>query len=103
MSDGLVRASAAPGAVASPQPQDQAFQPPVPEEQRLDRPLAAIRRYKWLIAAVVLTAAGLGIAGSRLITPQYEVRATVWIAGSDDNNRTGPIRSGELLNSSAWI
>src|SRR5690348_13665178 len=68
----------------------------------LERPLAAIRRYKWLILAVALTAAGLGFLGLRFLTPEYEVRATIWLQSETPQNaRGGPIRPGELLSSSA--
>ncbi len=77
----------------------------MPESHPLDRPLAAVRRYKWLIAVVFLLATVAGLAATRLITPVYEVRATVWIASEtpQDDRRVGPIRTGELLNPSAWI
>ena len=77
----------------------------LPAPNPLERPLAAVRRFKWLIAGLVVLAAAAGVAGTRLITPQYEVRATVWIAAETPDARagTGPIRSGELLRSGAWI
>jgi succinoglycan biosynthesis transport protein ExoP len=73
-------------------------------ESALERPLAAIRRYKWLIMGIVLVFAVGGVVGSRLIKPQYEARSTIWIASETPELRaTGPIRSGELLHSGAWI
>ncbi len=70
----------------------------------LERPGAAIRRYKWLITAILLVSAVVGIAASRLTKPEYESRATIWIASETPELRsTGPIRSGELLHSGAWI
>ena len=76
-----------------------------PAPNPLERPMAAVRRYKWLIAVLVVVSGALGVAGTRLITPQYEVRATVWIASETPENRNGvgPIRSNELLRSGAWI
>jgi len=69
-----------------------------------ERPIAAIRRYKWLIAAILLTSAVAGIAASRLTKAEYEARSTIWIATETPELRsTGPIRSGELLHSGAWI
>jgi len=67
--------------------------------------MAAVRRYKWLIALLVVLAGVAGVGATRLIAPKYEVRATVWIASETPNveTRTGPIRSGELLRSGAWI
>ncbi|HEU4994850.1 MAG TPA: polysaccharide biosynthesis tyrosine autokinase [Gemmatimonadaceae bacterium] len=89
-----------------PGPIDEGYAPAsaVPQQHPLDRPLAAIRRYKWLIVAVVVLATTVGVAGTRLMTPQYAVRATVWIAGSSNGDeKSGPIRSSELLNSGAWV
>src|SRR6185503_8101139 len=55
--------------------------------------------------AIVILAGLMGTAGARLIKPEYEVRATVWIVTEprEGANRAGPIRSNELLNSVAWI
>jgi succinoglycan biosynthesis transport protein ExoP len=76
----------------------------LPAQSALERPLAAIRRYKWLIVGIVSLFAVGGFAGSRLIKAQYEARSTIWIASETPELRaTGPIRSGELLHSGAWI
>lgn len=76
----------------------------LPAQSALERPLAAIRRYKWLIVGIVSVFAVGGFAGSRLIKAQYEARSTIWIASETPELRaTGPIRSGELLHSGAWI
>ncbi len=72
-----------------------------PPRNPLERPLAAMRRYKWLIIAVVLLSAAGGLVASRLVKPDYEVRATIWIASQTPRN-DGPIQSRELLNASAW-
>jgi succinoglycan biosynthesis transport protein ExoP len=77
-----------------------------PTHNALERPLAAVRRYKWLIGAVTVAAGALGFVATRFVTPEYEVRATVWIANASRTSNTdqsGPIRSPELLNSGAWI
>lgn len=82
------------------------YRDPALEQGPLDRPLAALRRYKWLIAGLTIAGAGVGVLGARFITPRYEARATVWVAGTQPRQgaeRSGPIRSAELLNSSAWI
>ena len=76
----------------------------VPQRSPLERPLAAIRRYKYLLGAVVILAIVGGFIATRLVTPQYEVRATIWIASETPlADKTGPIRSNELLNSQAWV
>jgi polysaccharide biosynthesis transport protein len=76
---------------------------PEPPKQSLERPLAAIRRYKWLMVAVVALATIAGVVGSNFITPMYEVRATVWIESKVAIDRnSGPIQSAQLLQSNAW-
>src|SRR4051812_23855560 len=81
--------------------------PPPPAVSKLERPLAAIRRYKWLVLSVFLLAVIGGVLGTRFIVPQYQARATVWIQIDDPSpsgSRVGPIRSAELLSTSAaWI
>lgn len=70
-----------------------------------ERPLAALRRYKWLVAAISVMGLVVGVVATRFIPPKYEVRATIWIesATPQGDSRMGPIRSGELLNATAWI
>ncbi len=71
----------------------------------LKRMMAAVLRYKWAIIAVtVLGTVGGAIAG-RYVDPEYAAQATIWIETSDRSDRAdaGPIRSNELLSSSAWI
>ena len=76
---------------------------PVIATSQLERPVAALRRYKWLILVVVLVAVAGGIAATRFVTPQYEVRASIMIASESPlESRTGPIRSSGLLTSDDW-
>lgn len=74
-----------------------------PPRSALERPLAAIRRYKWLFVSVVLIATAGGVVATRFVKPEYEVHATVWIASQTPQEQGGPIRSRELLNPSAWV
>jgi succinoglycan biosynthesis transport protein ExoP len=104
MRDGLVPQDANNSALSHNAPFGD-YAVPVPESHPLDRPLAALRRYKFLILGVFILATAAGVAATRLIEPVYEVRATIWIASQtpQDDRRIGPIRSSELLNPSAWI
>src|SRR4030088_2920927 len=79
--------------------------PSVPAIPRpsFERPLAAMLRYKWMILGVLLLAIPGGVFATRLITPQYEVRATIWIEPDRGQSSSGPIRSQELLSSTAWV
>ena len=70
----------------------------------LERVRGAVRRYRWLIAAVIVLAIGAGIAATKIVRPLYDVHATIWIqAETPMSQKTGPIRSEELLNQQAWV
>lgn len=93
----------APGpALAPPRP---APAPP-PEEGgfQWDRALAAVRRYRWLSLGIVLIGTGMGLAFTRLLTPSYEVHSTIWINNESARvGNRGPLRTEELLSSTAWV
>jgi capsular exopolysaccharide synthesis family protein len=69
------------------------------------RYLAALRRYRWMMAAVIVLGTALGVAFTRMMSPEYEVHATIWISAEtpqDDEERSGPIRAKELLHEASW-
>ncbi|HEY2376743.1 MAG TPA: polysaccharide biosynthesis tyrosine autokinase [Gemmatimonadaceae bacterium] len=67
------------------------------------RYLAALRRYKWLLALVIAAAIGGGIVASRFIKPTYVVHSTIWITpDSRQNDRAAPIRGDEVMHAAAW-
>lgn len=104
MSDGLVPVSRGQNARSMAQSADADSMPPLPTQHPFDRPLAAVRRYKWLIAGVVILASAGGVAATRMLTPAYEVRATIWIESPPaSGSRAGPIRAEELLSSTGFI
>lgn len=77
---------------------------PARSDSQLERYLAAVLRFKWVILIVTAfgTAAGLGAA--QLVQLQYEAQATMWVEASEGNtDETGPIRTGQLLESYAWL
>src|SRR5687767_9918672 len=71
------------------------------------RYIAALRRYKWVILAVIVIGTALGVAATRLLKPIYEVHATIWISDAETrygrSEERGPIRADELVNPTAWI
>lgn len=75
-----------------------------PKGPSLGRYLAAINRFKWLILLLTALGAGLGVAATRFITPEYEVQATVLLEqGTAVNGQNrGPIQAEELLKASGW-
>ncbi len=68
------------------------------------RYFSAVRRFKWLILAIVAAGTAAGLGATRFLTPEYEVQATIWISTPNPNARTsGPIRATELLsNPQSW-
>ena len=79
--------------------------PIVPQMSRspFERPVAAIRRYRWLLVAIVLLASIGGVLATRFLTPQYEVGARIMIATDNPmESRTGPIGSSGLLIADDW-
>jgi len=66
----------------------------------LNRYLAALKRYKWLIIAMVAVGGIVGVIATRFVRPKYEVSARVMIAEPPDPR--GPIRSAQVLNEAAW-
>src|SRR5690349_17325755 len=82
--------------------------PPLPStavpHQPLERARSAIRRYRWLIFAILILATAGGFVATKLVHPLYDVAATIWIqAETPMAQKTGPIRSEELLNEQAWV
>ena len=68
------------------------------------RYLAAMVRFKWLIAGSFVLGATGGVAATRILSPQYEAHATVLLAVSDrgGGGANGPISSGQFLETAAW-
>lgn len=95
------------GTVQPPMPAGQGWgsEPTLaPPKSPLERPLAAIRRYKWLLLAVVLLSTLGGVIATKMVKPEYEVRATISIQSETPiQDKEGPIRPHELLNAEAWV
>jgi succinoglycan biosynthesis transport protein ExoP len=83
----------------SPLALEQAAPSPTVNASQLERPLAAMRRYKWLMLVVVILCSIGGVVAARIIKPQYEVAARIMIAGDEKAN---PIKTVELLTSNDW-
>jgi capsular exopolysaccharide synthesis family protein len=78
------------------------FEAPAEEGVPWARYVAACLRYKWLILLMTLAGVGAGVVGSRLIEPEYQTSATIWISESGTGEDRGPIRASELLSARAW-
>jgi len=83
---------------------DEAFAPPEPREDGVNwgRYLSALRRYKWLMLAIVVTGSAAGVAVTRLTPPDFTATTTVWVE-SGDPARAGPLRTSELLDATGWV
>jgi len=71
----------------------------------LERARGAIRRYRWLILAIMILATTGGFVATRLVHPLYDAAATIWIQAETPmaQKTTGGFRSEELLNEQAWV
>ena len=68
-----------------------------------NRYLAAVRRYKWLMALVILAAIGVGMLAARRVQPLYDVTSTIWIAPETQRDATlGPMRGEQVIHQAAW-
>src|SRR4026209_2614391 len=66
------------------------------------RVISSLRRFRWTILGLTLLGLGGGIAGTRVIKPNYSVQATIWIE-TPNKGKSGPIQGEELLESKAWV
>jgi capsular polysaccharide biosynthesis protein len=69
------------------------------ERPAVERPHDAIMRFKWLIASVVAIAAAGGLLATRLVKPEYEARATIWLGGRP----SGPVPAYRLSDAEASL
>lgn len=69
---------------------------------RVTRTLAALRRYLWLIIAIVAVGTGAGVYLSRTVNPKYQVGGSIWITARP--GVTGPISSAGLVSDQlSWV
>lgn len=75
-------------------------------EVDLRRYLGAVMRHKWWILALLLLGSAAGYFASERVPAEYVAQATIWIERSGNQRSgtvdAGPIRSSQLLESSAW-
>ena len=83
--------------------------PPLPPMEpeggmQLGRYIAAIKRYRWLILAVVVVGTGIGLLATRFIDPIYTVNSTIYIRapeGTGDGRQLG--ESKGLIEGQNWV
>ncbi len=65
---------------------------------------AAVVRFKWVVALVVVLGTTAGFVLSQFVDPTYAARATLWVDVPDVRARDqGPIQSSQLVGSSGWV
>jgi len=65
---------------------------------------AAVMRFKWVVALVVVLGTLAGLLLSQFVDPTYSARATLWVDAQDVRARDqGPIQSSQLVGSSGWV
>lgn len=71
----------------------------------LQRYLAAVLRFKWLILVITFLGGALGIMLSRTVVPEYRTQATLWIQSQSSRNQNAPqpFRAGQTLPAGAWM
>ena len=80
--------------------------PPPVTGPKFGRYIAALKRYKWLIALFAVVGAGGGYGATKILTPEYQVKSTILLevaAGSSGSpNAKGPVQGQELLRAAGW-
>ena len=83
-------------------PQAPLAPPPSNLSEQLGRVSSAIRRYKWLILAIVAVGSSAGFALTRLVSPKYTVNGSIIIRKSVSGS--GPISAPGLISDpSSWV
>ena len=106
MSDQVLAVQLVPESKAQPSAEGWGNVPTLaPPRTPFERPLAALRRYKWLCIAVIALSTAGGFVATKFVIPDYEVRATIWIQSLTPQQQatSGPIKAAELLNPMAWV
>ncbi len=81
--------------------------PAQPAGPKIGRYIAALKRFKWLIAIFFVVGLVGGYGATTIIEPEYEVKSTVLLevaAGTtyDPRAARGPVQGQELLRSAGW-
>jgi capsular exopolysaccharide synthesis family protein len=69
---------------------------------KLRRYWAAIKRFRWLISALVAIGTIAGVIATRYIDPVFEARGALWITDVGPSN-DGAYRPPELLPNGSWV
>lgn len=67
----------------------------------IQRSIAAVRRYKWLIAGIVLVVSTGAFFARKLFPSVYQAEGKIWIS-QQGQAQTGPVRAAALLPNNSW-
>jgi capsular exopolysaccharide synthesis family protein len=70
---------------------------------QLGRYIAAIKRYRWLILAVVVVGTGIGLLATRFIDPIYTVNSTIYIRAPEGGDGRQIGESKGLIEGQNWV
>lgn len=80
--------------------------PPPTSTPKLQRNLAVLGRFKWLILLCTLIGTGVGVLATRFVQPKYVVDAQIFISSespiSENRGANSPGQANELLAADAW-
>ncbi|HET9603731.1 MAG TPA: polysaccharide biosynthesis tyrosine autokinase [Gemmatimonadales bacterium] len=65
------------------------------------RMFSAIRRFRWLIIAIVLAGTGIGLVATHFIKPVYNVTSTIWIRSAE--NQREPNQGKGIVEGQNWV
>jgi polysaccharide biosynthesis transport protein len=76
-----------------------------PEEAGLDwrRYIAALLRYKWLVAGITVVGTAAGLVAARFVKPTYVTEATILVPERVQGGRSGPIQPDVLFQTFGWV
>ena len=69
----------------------------------VNRVLATLKRFRWLILGLTVAGVGGGIVATRFMRPDFEITATIWIETPSSGKVGTPIQGEELLDAKAWV
>ena len=90
------------GLPAAPDPSAAFAEPGGGSGMSFGRILSAIRRFRWLILAVVAAGTGLGLVATHFIRPIYDVTSTIWIRAMEDQQARQAQNKG-VVQGQNWV
>ena len=74
-----------------------------PQANQVVRLLGAIKRHKWWVIGCILAGSVAGVVLTRIVRPQFEVQANIFLRGDSKRLTTSPGQAAELISQQGWI